>query len=66
MNDLEIKNMNDLEIKNSYVTKDDFINFITGLKFTHVKEVDLEFITGFALKTDSQKIKPLGYHIHIY
>ena len=58
--------MDELEIKNSYITKDDFIKFITDLKFTHVKEADLDFITGFMLNSDTKDIKPLGYHLHIF
>ena len=45
--------------ENSYMTKEEFINMITGLRFERVKNANLEVITGFDDDT------PRGYKIDL-
>lgn len=39
--------MSDFYTENSYVTKEEFINMLEGLRFERVKNCDIELITGF-------------------
>lgn len=55
---------------NSYMTKDELINMIKELRFERVKNLHMDLITGYLLKTDpdnpkEQDIKTLYYTIDI-
>lgn len=39
--------MSNFYTENSYMTKEEFINMLQGLRFERVKTADIELITGF-------------------
>jgi hypothetical protein len=59
--------MNKEEIMKSYVTKEEFINIINSVDFTHVKDYDISLIKSWIVKADETgeiiEIKPLYYNI---
>lgn len=48
-------------IQQSYLTKEELLNFLTNLDFGYVREANLELITGFYVEDDN--IKPLTKNI---
>ncbi len=59
---LESLNRNHID---SYMTKEELIEIITNLHFTHVERADLHFITGFVYNAENDTTKPLGFEIDI-
>lgn len=59
--------MNKEEIMKSYITKEEFINIINSIDFTHVKDYDISLIKSWIAKADETgeiiEIKPLYYNI---
>ena len=56
------------EIKCSYLTKEDFIKLLEGIKFSHVKNIHITLITSFKIKvTDKgdEYVDPLYIDIDI-
>ena len=51
--------MSDFYIENSYITKEEFINMLQGLRFERVKHAEFDLITGFDEGT------PRGYKIDL-
>ena len=45
--------------ENSYMTKEEFISMLNGLRFERVKNADIELITGFEDDT------PRGFKINL-
>lgn len=45
--------------ENSYMTKEEFINMLQGLRFERVKNADIDLITGFEDDT------PRGFKINL-
>lgn len=57
-----------LKAKNSYLTKEKFLKMIEDLNFDYVERADMQFITGFMIKTNKDSIEyaqSLGYNINI-
>lgn len=55
---------------NSYLTKDELINMLNNLHFEYVKNMNMNLITGYLIKTNpddpnDQDITPLYYTIDI-
>ena len=48
-------------IQQSYLTKEELLNFLTNLDFGYVREANFELITGFYVEDDN--IKPLTKNI---
>ena len=59
---IDITKLNQIHI-DSYMTKQDFINMINNMKFTHIKNFDIELITGFEYNAEDNKTLPRGYNI---
>ena len=59
---IDITKLNQIHI-DSYMTKQDFINMINNMKFTHIKNFDIELITGFEYNAKDNKTLPRGYNI---
>lgn len=59
---MDITKINKIHV-DSYMSKEEFISFINGLKFTHIKEYDIDFITGFEYNAEENKTYPRGYNI---
>ena len=47
----------------SFMTKEEFVNMISNLNFTHIKEYDIDLITGFEYNAEKNETKPRGYCI---
>lgn len=45
-NKFDITKINQVRI-GSYLTKEEFVNMINNLNFTHIKAYDIDFIAGF-------------------
>lgn len=50
--------------KNSYINKEKFIALLQSLDFIAVKDVRIDFITGFTVN-GKDDVSTLGYDIHI-
>ena len=53
----------------SYMTKEEFINLITAINFTHIESAEIELITGFYLDSSSEDetiLTALGSKITFY
>ena len=61
---IDLKSLNINHI-GSYMTKEEFIDIITNLHFTHIERADLHFITGFVYNAENDTTKPLGFEIDI-
>lgn len=61
---IDLKSLNRNHI-DSYMTKEEFIEIINNLHFTHIKEADLYFITGFVYNAEDDTTKTLGFKIDI-
>lgn len=59
---LESLNRNHID---SYITKEEFIEIITNLHFTHIESARIHFITGFVYNTENDKTQTLGFDIEI-
>ena len=59
---IDITKINQIHI-DSYMTKEEFVNFINSLRFTHVKEYDIDLITGFEYDAKENETRPRGYNI---
>lgn len=59
---IDITKLNQIHI-DSYMSKQEFINLINNMKFTHIKNFDIDFITGFEYDTKDNKTLPRGYNI---
>ena len=56
------------EIKCSYITKEDFIKLLEGIKFSHVMNMNINLITGFKIKINDkgkEYVDPLYIDINI-
>lgn len=56
------------EIKDSYLTKEDFIKMLEGIKFSHVQNIHINLITSFKIKVNDkgkEYIDPLYIDIDI-
>ena len=62
---IDITKLNQIHI-DSYMTKQDFINMINNMKFTHIKEYDIDLITGFEYNVEENKTNPRGYNIRYH
>lgn len=61
-NKIDITKINQVRI-GSYLTKEEFINTISNLNFTHIKAYDIDFITGFEYNAEDNETRPRGYSI---
>lgn len=56
-------------VRNSYITKEDFIELITKLKFDRIETCNIHFITSYVYIAETEKtrayVKTLGYDINI-
>lgn len=59
---IDITKINKIHI-DSYMTKEEFINLMNNLKFTHIKEYDIDLITGFEYNAEKNETYPRGYEI---
>lgn len=41
------------EVKSSYLTKEGFIQLLENINFTHVKNINVNLITGFKIRFNS-------------
>lgn len=55
-----------LEAKNSYISKDEFINMLNNLRFTHIEKATIHFITGFIYDSDKNTTNTRGFDFEIY
>lgn len=56
------------KISGSYMTKDNFIEALANLSFTHIASADIEIITGFYLRKDEEnndELFSVGYNFRI-
>ena len=60
--DLKSLNRNHIE---SYMTKEEFVQIITNLHFTHIQRANMHFITGFVYNAEDDTTKTLGFDIDI-
>lgn len=60
--DLKTLNRNHID---SYMTKEEFVQIITNLHFTHIERAHMHFITGFVYNTEDDTTKTLGFDIDI-
>ena len=64
-----IKNEGDVEkISGSYVKREDFIEMLSNLSFTHIASADIELITGFYIRKDEDykdELFSVGYNFRI-
>lgn len=51
--------------EDTYLTKDEFINMISGLNFSHIKNAEIEFITAFEDNYEEKTTIPRGFKINI-
>lgn len=65
----KIKDIGDTsKISDSYVKREDFIEMLSNLSFTHIASADIELITGFYLRKDEDDMDELlsvGYNFRI-
>ena len=57
------------EIIKSYMTKEEFINLISSINFTHIESAEIELITGFYLDfsaEDETVLSALGSKITLF
>lgn len=59
---IDITKLNKIHIE-SYMSKQDFINMINNMKFTHIKNFDIDLITGFEYDAENNKTLTRGYNI---
>lgn len=62
---IDITKLNNIHIE-SYMTKEEFIKMIESLRFTHIKEYDIDLITGFEYNAEENKTNTRGYNIKYY
>lgn len=61
-----IKNIDEVkQIANSYMTKEEFINMLQNLNFTHIENYDIEVITGFYYRPGEKEdnLIAVGYEL---
>ena len=49
----------------TYLKKEDFINMIQNLNFTHIENASIKFITAFKFDANEDKVYPKGFEIKI-
>lgn len=49
----------------TYLKKEDFINMIQNLNFTHIESASIKFITAFKFDVNDDKVHPKGFDIRI-
>lgn len=57
---LESLNRNHID---SYITKEEFIEIITNLHFTHIERANMHFITGFVYNVENDTTTTLGFDV---
>lgn len=57
------------QTRNSYITKEEFIEIISKLEFDRIKNVNIDFITGYKYVPENEKynehINTLGFNFNI-
>lgn len=59
---IDVTKLNSIHIE-SYMNKETFIKMLNDLKFTHVKDFDINLITGFDYDAKENKTNTRGFNI---
>ena len=50
----------------SYMTKEEFIKMLENLNFTHIKDYEINLITGFEYNAEDNTTNTRGYFLRYY